>query len=217
MINSFINYKLPSFKSKAFTCPHCGIYASFNWLNISTDKAIDSAECSACSRITIWHGGELIFPSGGKFILPHPLVKGRVLHYFENARNIALINMSVACSFLRKAIQQLFIELGCKGQNSDDDVEFLIDSKIGDRKFFNMFRSAKVFGHDKIMPLVIDESDDEAMVELLVYLINKLVETAIAEPIYLTKLMAKLTNKEQEELKRGANIPPIANPDFYNK
>lgn len=216
MINSFINYKLPSFKAKAFTCPHCGIYASFSWLNVSTNLAIDSAECSACNRINIWHGGELIFPSGGSFMLAHPLIKGSVLHYFENARSIALINMNVACSFLRKAMQELFIELGGKGQNSDDDVEFLIDNKIGDRKFFNMFRSAKIFGHDKIMPLVIDESDDEAMLELLLYLINKLVETAIAEPIYLTKLMAKLTNKEQEELKRQSNIE-IVNPDFYSK
>ncbi|MCL2519734.1 MAG: hypothetical protein FWE37_01840 [Spirochaetaceae bacterium] len=205
-----MDYVVPIFNASAFNCPHCGVYASQEWQQLTlTPNSVNMAVCLLCKKMTLWVSGQLIYPMLGSAPAPHSFMPKEVYEYYDKARSISLLAPAAAAAYLREAMRRLFMHLGAKGDNNNNDIEYIVERSLASRHFFASFSQAKVGGPKGIKPLVIDTGDDETMVALLFYLVNKLVDEAIANPATLAEFYAKLSDPKNEP--KG----PVIDADFF--
>jgi Zn ribbon nucleic-acid-binding protein len=205
-------YTLPRFNASAFHCPSCGVYATQQWhLLNNIPTMVSMAVCEACDKISLWVNKKIVYPPNDMIPPPHAQMPPQVYNYYNIARSLSLSSAPAAAAYLREALRQLFMHLGAKGENSNDDINFLIGKNLGSRRFYEPFIRAKVWGPYTYKPLKIYESDDETMVELLFFVTNALIEEAIASPATLAEFYAKLSDPRRE------SKPPVIDSDFFER
>lgn len=189
------NFVAPDSQKRAFNCPHCGVLAKMNWMNLQNSlsyaKGFAMAWCEHCKKITIWNADRMIFPSSGIAPLPHPKLPDEIKPDYEEAREIASVSPRGAAALLRLAIQKLCRHLGEPGRNINDDIGSLVQKGLPERvqKAMDVVR---VIGNESVHPGQIDLRDDPETAGKLFVLVNIITEKMIAEPEEIDELFEGL-------------------------
>jgi hypothetical protein len=193
--------------AKAFNCPHCGVYATMQWLNLP-DK-LDRAQCEACGKINVWVESKIVYPLHHNHLPPpHPHMPSLVYYYYNKGRLLALSDNVAANAYLRQAYNELFKLLGAKCDSIGEATAELIEKKIIPSHFYN---SLKQFGLKSVSPLSLNLEHSEQSVVPLLELLNSLIKETIANASHRVNFYAKVTNEEE------ANRPPLIDKTFFER
>ncbi len=200
-----MSYVAPDRDTKAFTCPHCGVYArSYKWGYRNSrncpavpeghpnyfEADVSLGQCEHCGELSIWHAHSIVYPNRGAAPLPPADMPPAVKADYEEAAQIALISPRGAAALLRLAIQKLCIHLGGAGTNLNDDIGMLV-SKGLPATMQKALDSVRVIGNNAVHPGQID-ADDVGVADKLFPLVNLIVEYMISMPMRVGNLYETL-------------------------
>jgi Domain of unknown function (DUF4145) len=137
-----MKYESPEYKKAAFTCPHCDVYASFEWIETehvihfgieygTQPTGLHIATCAHCKEHVIWFNHKdkayMLWPFGiTNAPLPHEDMPEDVKADYLEARNISSLSPRGAAALLRLSIQKLCKHLGESGENINNDIGALV-------------------------------------------------------------------------------------------
>lgn len=188
-----MKFVAPSINEKAFTCPHCGVFArQYKWGHrLSTGTACyseDSIEkvplritcCENCSENCIWLEDAYLFPDRGNAPQPNPDMPVEVKDDYEEAARIYIKSPRGAAALLRLAIQKLMIHLGQDGKNINDDIAALVAKGLPPL-IQQSLDVVRVTGNNAVHPGQLDANDSK-VAEQLFPLVNLIIEYQISLP-----------------------------------
>ncbi|MFJ3469058.1 DUF4145 domain-containing protein [Pseudomonas sp. NPDC090201] len=190
-----MNYVPPSDKSRAFTCPHCGVYAQQHRYgyaltqpqNYCYDGVADTgmggigiAKCTHCTKTTVWIYESQVYPFGAGAPLPNPDMPEDVQEDYLEAAEILARSPRGAAALLRLAVQKLMKHLGERGDNIDKDIRSLVTKGLPVR-IQQALDIVRVTGNNAVHPGQID-TDDPDVAGALFPLVNLIVEDRISLP-----------------------------------
>lgn len=211
-VNTQNLYKAPRHNSPSFHCPFCGIHAQMQWTLLENKRPmITSATCTACQAASIWREDLMIYPETGIAPPPHVMMPEPVYYYYDLARAASRNLPIAACAFLRQAIARIFVMLGCSGENFNKDIDNLVVREFGTRTFWAPMIKVRLAGFDTVKPGVLDTRDDQAMMELLFYFTNQIIEETIANPQHVAEFCAKISSSQNQPEEKKID------PDFFQR
>lgn len=181
----------PTYKSTAFTCPHCGVTAAQEWGKACfTDAAgekhtpIEGAEvtkCANCQGFTVWREGNLVMPP--PIIGPPPcldLAEG-CREWYEQARAVASVSPRGACGLLRGVIYALvFGNHRPKYSSLTRSVGGLAKQGIIPRSLQEELRRMNVIGSRSSGTCEVKNTDDLPLAEAMLSATAKLADHVLA-------------------------------------
>ncbi|MDC3190423.1 DUF4145 domain-containing protein [Pseudoalteromonas elyakovii] len=215
---------LPSFKSKAFNCPHCNTYSHMDIERLyqqgATSKYMQFT-CSHCGDHSLWRitryvinvpdDGVMIYPDSGGFPHPSPDMPEDVALDYLEAAEIANKSPRGAAALLRLALQKLCKHLGESGENINKDIRSLASKGILSNRVINVADTIRLTGNNAVHPGEMSEEDIDEVSLKLFDLLNYIVRYAITEPKELEALYLKTPatkRKAAEEHDSKAIHPP---------
>ena len=222
-----MKHETPAFLKKAFTCPHCDVYASFVW-KMAKDTGVSRyevsnlhiAHCSHCKGQVVWfnndHNNYMLWPFGmANAPLPHEDMPEDVKTDYLEARHICLLSPRGAAALLRLSIQKLCKHLGEPGKDINTDIGALVKKGLP-AKIQQALDIVRVTGNNAVHPGEIIIDDNPEVVSALFGLINLIIDNRIAEP----KKIESLYNALPERALRGIEERdgrPIKPPSLQEK
>lgn len=193
-----VSYTAPEAEAKAFSCPHCGVYARQDWgllyrnrLDVNNGRLIVNQDskmqgfratsCENCSGCTIWHNGKIIFPFSGASVQPNPDMPKDVQSLFLEARGILFLSPKSSAALLRLALSKLLIHLGGKGEHVEEDIDRLVENGLPPR-LVQALHTLRVYGKSAVLPGVLDMEDNVETSHKLLAFINIICDNQITQP-----------------------------------
>lgn len=193
-----MKYESPGFKKKAFTCPHCGVYANVQWEASSELRwtsngrhhlanGLYCATCAHCGNRTVWlegkgEHGTMLWPFGvSNAPLPHDHMPEDVKRDYLEARDIVGLSPRGAAALLRLAIQKLCVHLGEPGKNINTDIAAMVKKGLP-MQIQQALDVVRVTGNNAVHPGELKVDDNPETAAALFDLINLIVDNRIAEP-----------------------------------
>ncbi|MCG5031888.1 DUF4145 domain-containing protein [Mesosutterella sp. OilRF-GAM-744-9] len=189
----------PKFKAHAFTCPHCGVLATMNWVSIKKDFSEDfkSEEaaisvCFNCNKPALWVNKELVYPDY-KDVAPHKDMPEPAAKTFREAQSILTRSPRGSCMLLRLCLEQLLTWLGYDQKTLASKIIEVSKRNTQIESLLNVCRFA---GNEFVHAGTLDSLDKSGLdpkgtAESLSTLINSAVEILITQP----KIIADLNNR----------------------
>jgi hypothetical protein len=202
--------KVPTLNGTAFNCPHCAAYARQHWNAVSYKsqstgymmlKNWSLAMCDHCGEPSIWQDDAMRYPAVATAPLPNDDLPPEIKTDYLKARDIAVRSPRGAAALLRLAIQKLFVHLGEKGKNINDDIASLVAKGLpaAVQKSLDVVR---VIGNEAVHPGEIDLRDDQTIVNMLFRLVNLISEKMITEPKTINEIYEILPPEKREQIER---------------
>ena len=196
-----MKYEPPAFQKKAFTCPHCSVYAHIVWADCRLPKptpngyqylpsGIHIASCVHCHSRTIWLEsdgktdtyGAMLWPFGiSNSPAPHDEMPADVKTDYVEARGIASLSPRGAAALLRLAIQKLCAALGESGKDINADIGSMVRKGLP-VQIQQALDVVRVTGNNAVHPGELRVEDNPEVVSALFGLLNMIVDNRIAEP-----------------------------------
>lgn len=198
-----MNYVAPTFESRSFTCPLCGVYAQFSWRGTFErfsgsfrDTNVHLSTCQHCLKTLVWmetdSEAKMLWPSSvSNAALPHADMPEDVQPIYEEARSICNDSPRGAAALLRLAIQKLCKHLGETGENINADIGALVQKGLP-KRVQQALDVVRVTGNNAVHPGEMQLEDSPEIVQSLFGLINLIVENRIAEPKRIEDLFQSL-------------------------
>ena len=123
---------------------------------------------------------------------------------YEEARSVANISPRAAAALLRLCIQNLCIHLvpeNMKEKSINDMIGYLVEKKLVGEKEQKMLDSVRVIGNNAVHPSKLEIADFPETVNLLFYIVTKLIYSCITEPAEINSLYASLPPNSLEGIK----------------
>ena len=203
------NYVAPMFKTRAFHCPHCGVYAHQEWYEVArgtrpnqtTDFVgnIVLSYCHSCNNFAIWVFGSKIYPMSSTSPLPAENMPEDVIQDFIEARDIVSASPRSAAALLRLALQKLMPHLGEKGHNLNDDIAGLVRKDLP-VKIQQALDAVRVIGNNSVHPGEIDIRDDPQTAYSLFDLLNMIIEVMITQPARVEDIYNRIPDSAREAI-----------------
>ncbi len=202
-----MKYEPPEYKKAAFTCPHCDVYANFEWKEAKEavrvgggigykDNGLYIASCTHCGGRVVWFVNEynsyMLWPFGiANAPLPHEDMPEDVKADYIEARNISSLSPRGAAALLRLAIQKLCKHLGEPGENINADIGALVKKGLP-VQIQQALDVVRVTGNNAVHPGELLVDDKPEIVSALFGLLNLIVDNRIAEPKRIAALYGAL-------------------------
>ena len=214
----------PEFKKLRFHCPYCGFLVHQTWRDTEPLRAVVSgpkftepfnevdefvnlgiAECSECSKISVWMNKKIIYPIVSFAPKPDSNMPDNVKEMYKEASLVSIHSPRSAAILLRVATERLTVHLG--ESNPKDN----LDTRIGNLqkkntldpraiKSFDILRvTANEGAHDGLLNLTGVEG--AKAVDNLFFAINYIVEKTISEPERLDQMYGKLPQGKLDGIK----------------
>lgn len=207
------DYVPPTFRSKAFNCPHCGAFAHMEWLQLwqgMSGSPIWQAVCVACKGVSYWFAvgtssgavaGRLIEPPVSPAPRHHPKMPVGVKADYEEAAKVAGTSPRSAAALLRLAIQRLCIDLGLPGKNLNSDIGELVKRGLPER-VTKALDAVRVIGNNAVHPGEMSIDDVAAVSTTLFKVLNLIVEHVIAAPAEVDDLFDGLPEGAKSQIQK---------------
>lgn len=208
-----------AYELSAFNCPHCGVYASQQWLKKIIGQFPNGlgsihvpipyysmSKCDHCADFTIWQNEQfLIYPSSGTAPLPNEDLPNDIKADYEEARSIVELSPRGSAALLRLAVQKLCAFLGEKGKNINDDIDSMVEKGLP--KMLSMaLHTVRVVGNDAVHPGQLDLNDNRDVANQLFGLVNIITDYLITQPKHVNLLFSALVSeRKQVEIERREN------------
>lgn len=188
-----MTFKKPEPKAKSFTCPHCEVLAMQVWSDLMTNfdrqrtsgwtiqKNMDIGMCDHCSKITIWLGKEMLYPSKSSIPIPNEDLDSEIKKDYTEAAEIVEKSPKSAAALLRLAIQKLCLQLGESGKNINNDIRELVKKGLSP-KIQKSLDIVRVIGNESVHPGQINLDDNKETAYKLFELINLIAHAMITQP-----------------------------------
>lgn len=213
-----MNYVTPEINKRAFTCPHCGVYAkqSFaycvngDWvadiahyefvLGTTQDFHFIISKCDHCNKICIWRHKQMVYPNRGNAPAPNPDMPEEIKKDYEEAASIYTQSPRGAAALLRLAIQKLSVDLGGKGKNINEDIKELVKRGLPEQiqKSLDIVR---VIGNNAVHPGQIDVDDTEVAGKLFT-LLNLITDYMVSMPKKVDVMFSGLPDSNREQIEK---------------
>lgn len=223
-----MNYIPPEFKKEAFTCPICRVYSRQIWsecipknhiflkieieydflrrptnlTNVHTtiENELSINLCEHCKNYAVWYKEKMIHPKTSIAPFPHKDMPVDIEKDFNEARNILNDSPRAAAALLRLALQKLLIHLGCKGQNTNEDIKYLFQQGLSP-KIQKAMDILRVIGNNAVHPGQIDVDNKEIALKLF-NLINIIVDEMITRPKEIEEFYQSLPENYKEAIEK---------------
>lgn len=219
-------YVAPAFRLKAFSCPFCNAYATFEWSHTKSEvwtrdsyiTAIEIAKCHHCKEDTYWEvtdrkneydptAARMIIPNHSVAPLPHAEMPEGVAKDYMEARSIINHSPRGAAALLRLAVQRLCGELGEKSKDINADIARLVKKGLP-LPIKNALDVVRVIGNNAVHPGKLSDEDIAEVAIPLFELVNAIVEDRIARPKALNELYLRLPEGARKAIdERDAEKP----------
>ncbi|MCD4501077.1 DUF4145 domain-containing protein [Chromobacterium vaccinii] len=194
-----MDYVPPSFNADGYNCPFCKAYAHVRWIGLYNgrndfiDENITQAQCSKCSKSSIWRGTpvtdaprapftwEMIFPRISSIPMPSEDLPEQCKADYMEARDIAAQSPRAAAALLRLLVEKLAQQFGEPGNTIDKNIGLMVQKGLPE-KLQKAFDSVRVIGNAAVHPGIMDVEDNPEVVTSLFRLVNIIVEKMITEP-----------------------------------
>lgn len=193
-----MKYEPPGFQKRAFTCPHCDVYANFYWQEAKEeawlqgggrsyiDNGLHVATCTHCSGRVVWfvndYNSYMLWPFGiANAPLLHDEMPEDVKADYIEARSISALSPRGASALLRLGIQKLCKHLGGKGENINEDIGALVKKGLP-VQIQQALDVVRVTGNNAVHPGELRLEDKPEIAAALFGLLNLIVDNRIAEP-----------------------------------
>lgn len=208
----------PKYMSDGFHCPHCGILAHQDWLQLYGQAPRSSfwpikdgwaSQCGHCHEWVIWVNEKIAYPNALGGPPPNPDLSSDIQRDFEEARTILFRSPRGAAALLRLCIQKLCQQLGEPGKDINSDIGNLVKKGLSPL-IQQALDVVRVVGNECVHPGEMDLRDDVETAEQLFELVNLIANERITQPKKVQELYAKLpTGKRQGIANRdGATSQP---------
>ena len=197
----------PEYKSKKFTCPHCGAIALQRWdarglgFGIHGDgkyNVLATVKCDHCNDYSIWLKDKILYPNNGDAPQPNPDLPEKVKTIYLEAATISNTSPRGAAALLRLAVQVLCAELGEKGKDINSDIASLVKKGLPER-VQQALDIVRVTGNNAVHPGQIDVDDPE-ITNNLFELLNVITEYTITMPNKINSVYGDLPEKAKESI-----------------
>ncbi|WP_109395735.1 DUF4145 domain-containing protein [Proteus faecis] len=204
-------YVAPTFKGKAFPCPHCKISSHMIWTDIlhsrldSEDYTLYtySATCSHCNQCSIWNStlvladyshinSIMIYPDSSGVPLPSKDMPSDVKQDYIEAACIYPKSPRGAVALLRLGLQKLCMHLGGEGKNINADLAKLAEDELVSKKLIRSADIIRIVGNNAVHPGTISDDDFDDVSFKLFALINMIVQQGITEPKEVDNMFGSL-------------------------
>lgn len=184
----------PTFKARAFNCPHCGVFAHQHWSKVTLNREdvslnpehLYAAQCSYCRNRTFWINKQLLHPPGSVAPPANPDLPEEIRKDYEEARLVFQSSPRSAAALLRLAIQKLCKHLGQEGYSLNDDIGVLVQQGLSP-KIQQALDIVRVVGNSAVHPGKIDLADDRETAMKLFRLVNIIVRDMITHPRHINE------------------------------
>jgi formaldehyde-activating enzyme involved in methanogenesis len=111
---------------------------------------------------------------------------------YKEAMDIAPLSTRGAAALLRLALEKLLPHIGATKGGINEAVGELVANGVIPARVQQALDSVRVIGNEAVHPGELDLKDDAEIVNVLFWLMNFIVEKAIAEPKEIDRVYAKL-------------------------
>ncbi len=183
-----MTYYPPKFRSDAFHCSICQVYAKQVWGRCdwapyrsyeNTDVFV--SRCTHCNELSYWIHEQLLYPATSTAELPSPDLPANCLTDFNEARAISNASPRGAAALLRLCIQKLLVELGLPGKNINEDIAALVKDGLPPLVQQSL-DICRVVGNNAVHPGELDLTDTPEIAHSLFKLINVITYDRITRP-----------------------------------
>lgn len=206
-----MDYIVPEYNKKAFSCPHCSAFAEQKWaynyivrddiethyvfdINLSKialkvdfnssnnfHKEIAVSTCNYCHEGSLWFDKKMIIPKTSNIPMPIKEMPENVKEIYNEARDVFAVSPKAAAALLRLGLQHLCVELGGKGKNINDDIGELVKKGLP-VEIQQALDVVRVAGNNAVHPGTLDLEDDSTSTAYLFNIINMIVDNRIVQP-----------------------------------
>jgi len=212
-----MTFKKPEQKLKSFTCPHCGVLAMQGWSDFMTNfdrehtsgwtiqSNMNVGMCDYCSKLTIWLGKDMIFPSKPNIPLPNDDLDSEIKKDYNEAAEIVEKSPKAAAALLRLAIQKLCKQLGESGEDINNDIGELVKKGLP-KKIQKSLDIVRVIGNESVHPGQINLEDNKETAYKLFDLINLIANTMITQQKEIDNLYDTLPKEKLDGITKRDKI-----------
>lgn len=192
-------YIAPSYKAKAFNCPHCEAYANQEWPGLvhkyrghrEQGPSLDVSVCYHCKNECYWHNSKIVYPYHSTAPMPSDDMPEDCKEDYLEARSISSLSPKGAAALLRLCLQKLMVHLGEPGKNINTDIQSLVNKGLP----VSIQQAAdicRVTGNEAVHPGLIDLNDKPELSLGLFELINIIINDRITTPNHISKTFQNL-------------------------
>lgn len=216
------NYTPPSYGKDAFHCPHCKTYAHQTWtklgrfannrgpdlppgfkhvyLNEKNKKGdVVASLCSHCASISLWCDEKMVYPDISTAPPPNDDLPEKALENYKEAAAVFSKSPRAAAALLRLTIEQLCIELGCKGENLYEKINDLATKDANLQEVIESLNIVRHVGNEGSHVGTIQLNETPNIVEDMFVLINFVAEQLLTAP----KKRKKIINHAKNQLQKS--------------
>ena len=215
----------PEFKKLRFHCPYCGFLVHQTWRDTEPLRAVVSgpkftepfnevdefvnlgiAECSECSKISVWMNKKIIYPIVSFAPKPDSNMPDNVKEMYEEASLVSIYSPRAAAVLLRVATERLTVHLGEAKGKLNTRIRNLAKREHLDKRAIKGFDILRVIAneggaHDGLMDLT--GAEGAKTVDDLFFAINYIVEKTMPDPAK-NDAIDQMYNKLPENKRKGA-------------
>ena len=173
---------------------------SYNKATFSLEN-VDISECYHCSKLAIWVGDRIVWPSSTSSQVPNLDMPEDIQMDFREAGEIVDSSPRGAAALLRLCIQKLCKHLGESGKNINDDIKALVEKGL-DVRVQKMMDTLRIFGNNAVHPGEIDLKDDRDSALKLFAFVNMIVEITITQPKLISEMYGKIGTSQIEAIEK---------------
>ena len=133
----------------------------------------------------------MIVPGEAPVPAHHQDLPSSCIDTYDEARDIAARSPRAAAALMRLCIQNLMIELGCHGENINDDIGALVKAGLP-IEVQQALDYCRVIGNNSVHPGEINITDNPSIAFSLFEMVNFVVEDRISKPKKIAELYDKL-------------------------
>lgn len=195
-----MEFLTPSFNTKSFNCPYCGVISEQTWsiifriyfddkqangqsvrLHYDLQGSFATSKCKHCDEVAIWKNQKMVFPLTGTVSVPNVDMPDDVKEDYLEAKNIVTLSPRGAAALLRLALQKLCVHLGESGKNINNDIKSLVAKGLP-ATLQQALDSVRVIGNNAVHPGQIDLKDDIDTSYKLFGFLNIICDMLITQP-----------------------------------
>ncbi|WP_338709052.1 DUF4145 domain-containing protein [Paenibacillus amylolyticus] len=143
----------------------------------------------------------MIDPSSSGIPLPNQDMPGDVLTLYSEAKEVFNKSPRSSAALLRLALQHLFVHLGEKGENINEDIKNLVRNGL-DLRVQKSLDIVRVTGNNAVHPGVLDIVDNSDIAARLFGLLNFIVDAMITQPTQIDSFFSELPEGSKEAIAR---------------
>jgi hypothetical protein len=203
-------YVAPEHEKDAFTCPHCQVYTSQVWADLTVENRnmaipsppqstpISRSTCFNCHEDCFWHDEKLLYPAMVNAPMPSADLPEDLKPDYLEARQIVNASPRGAAALLRLVLQKLLVHLGEPGKDINTDIGSPAKKGKISGRTKKALDSVRIVGNESVHPGEINLNEDPNMANALFYLINLIVLDAFSYDKYVDSIYAQLPENKRK-------------------